>query len=246
MRLCLPARAWYVGIAVLLAAGFSRATADFTVTDVGTLPSGSYTPESHAWGVNASGQVMGDSMSTSGQVNAFLYSNGVLTNLGTLGGNPYSFAFGVNATAQAVGESGPFAGSAANHAFLYSNGMMTDLGTLGGATSSARGINDKGQVVGVATTSEGIGHPFLYQKGVMTSLGDLAGQPPGGIARAINAAGQIVGTGGTHAFLYQNGNMKDMGTPSGAVAPATPTGSTKPGRWSDSPTAKPSSTETGL
>ena len=44
---------------------------------------------------------------------------------------------------------------------------MHDLGTLGGKTSEAFGINDIGQVVGRAGTSDDdwIGHAFLWEAG---------------------------------------------------------------------------------
>jgi probable HAF family extracellular repeat protein len=150
---------------------------------LGALPSGPFSPSSLAWGVNASGQVVGDSGSSSGQPHAFLYTGGAMTDLGTLGGNPYSFAFGINASGQIVGESGPDPGTA-KHAFLYSNGVMRDLGTLGGSYSSARGINDVGQVIGYSATADGSLQAFLYSNGSMTALGAFT-------ANAINSAGQI-------------------------------------------------------
>lgn len=69
---------------------------------------------------------------------------------------------------------------------------ITDLGTLGGAAGEAFGINDAGQVVGWALTTEGYTHAFLYSAGTMSDLGALSG---GNLseATAINAGGQIVG-----------------------------------------------------
>jgi probable HAF family extracellular repeat protein len=46
----------------------------------------------------------------------------------------------------------------------------------------------------------------------MTNLGTLPGQAAGSIARGINASGQIVGTAGNYAFLYQNGVMTNLGS----------------------------------
>jgi probable HAF family extracellular repeat protein len=82
---------------------------------------------------------------------------------------------------------------------------MTDLGDLGGGYSTARGINDRGQVVGGSRTAGGEWNAFLWETGVMTNLGNL-----GGYCRAygINGSGQVVGYSGTadgeyRAFLWQ-------------------------------------------
>ncbi len=65
------------------------------------------------------------------------------------------------------------------------------LPTLGGNNSSARGINDLGQVVGNSTIDTGITRGFLWQAG----SGMQALTPPGpfGEALAINNAGQVAG-----------------------------------------------------
>src|SRR5258708_13372768 len=95
---------------------------------------------------------------------------------------------------------------------------IKDLGTLpGGTRSFANGINNRGQVVGEATTvAGGNGHSFLFENGVMVDLGTL----PGGnrsAAIAINNRGQVVGGSNTpsavpHPFLFKNGAMVDPPT----------------------------------
>jgi uncharacterized membrane protein len=74
---------------------------------------------------------------------------------------------------------------------------VTDLGTLGGAESYAWGINNKGQIVGGAASSEH--HPGAYCQPVLfdaTGEGnnvDLLPKSDDGDAFAINSLGQIVG-----------------------------------------------------
>ena len=65
---------------------------------------------------------------------AFLYSNGQLTNLGTLGGE-YGQGRGINSSGEIAGYSTLANGS--YRAFLYSNGHMAALGTLGADYSVA-------------------------------------------------------------------------------------------------------------
>jgi probable HAF family extracellular repeat protein len=77
-----------------------------------------------------------------GPYHAFLYEDGQMKDLGTLGGGS-SEAYGINDSGRVIGGSNTSSGE--RHAFLYENGQMKDLGTLGGTTMSiANPINDSG------------------------------------------------------------------------------------------------------
>jgi probable HAF family extracellular repeat protein len=84
---------------------------------------------------------------------------------------------------------------------LFERGAVHDLGTLGGNSSSASGINDRGQIVGFSTTASGDFHAFLYENGVMTDLGTLPGSNFS-VANGINNRGDVVGASGGHAVLW--------------------------------------------
>lgn len=172
--------------------------------------------------INDAGQIAGWADTPNGlDVHPFLYGDGVMTDLGTLGGSS-GFVNAMNAAGQVVGLAsiGHVDGHDVYHAFLYGNGVMMDLGTLGGSTSEALDVNDAGEAVGYAyLADDGTHHAFLYSDGVMHDLGTLGGSYS--TARAVNAAGQVVGDSAiagdqaVHAFLYTDGAMIDLDTTGG-------------------------------
>ncbi|MCL2639626.1 MAG: DUF3466 family protein [Phycisphaerales bacterium] len=205
------------------------------MTDLGSLGDWSW-----GTGINAAGQVTGISFWSDLNLTyrAFLYTDGVMQDLGTLGGTR-SAGWAVNASGQVAGES-YLAGDVFSHAFLYSNDTMIDLGTLGGAGSRAFAINDAGQVTGNASSADDTNHAFLYTNGEMIGLGEMTGLGEGielsnlgfdySNGLAINNLGQVVGYAYVtspfwidgqlsdehplflyeHAFLYTDGQMIDL------------------------------------
>jgi probable HAF family extracellular repeat protein len=176
-----------------------------------------------ATSINSAGHAVGYSYLDASNRHAFLYKNGVLSDIGSFGG--YSGALAINDQDVIAG----FASDQSNgtaRAFVFSNGVMTELDPSGIPLESyANGINNSGQVVGeFLTTSQDSFHAFLYSGGTFTDLG-FAGSPETN-ASAINDQGQIVG--GTliayqvvcpptmciqykpHAFVYKNGALVDL------------------------------------
>jgi len=163
------------------------------------------------YGINSSGQIVGD-----GPEDAYLYTNGVTQDLGSLGGQGStggSAATAINDAGQIVGTS--YTSSLTWDGFLYSNGTMLDLGSFGGADTEALAINNAGTVVGysdIANPSSGTGmSAFLYSNGTLTDLDALLGGTHNTSANGVNDAGTIVGTaltaGLTTGFVYSNGSV---------------------------------------
>ena len=99
---------------------------------------------SYASSINAAGTVVGSSTTSGGDLHAFAYSHGLMTDLGTLGG-ARSLARVVNNPGQVAGDSTTPTSGGYDHAFLYSKNLMADLGTLGGNFSGATAINASGK-----------------------------------------------------------------------------------------------------
>ncbi len=139
---------------------------------------------------------------------AVLWQGGAITDLGALPGCESAIAYAINSTGDVTGDSfndftGPW------RAFLLHAGVMTDLGTLPGYPyGKASDINDSGDVVGCSFDSGGSARPVLYANGTVVDLGTLGGG--NSYANAINNAGQIVGTSGGRAFLWQAGTLLDL------------------------------------
>ncbi len=202
--------------ALIVVVGLSLAASSAHASLLGAISSVNALNKVTAIGPN--GELVGMAATQGSSANhAFLSSNGVLTDLGTLGGTTSS-AQAINAAGQVVGQSG-VAGDGSQHAFLYSGGSLTDLGTLGGSYSSATGINSSGQVAGTSALASGFNHAFVYSNGKMTDLGTLGGIMSTG--SGINDAGQVVGQsamidGSTHAFIANHSVLTDLGTLGGS------------------------------
>jgi probable HAF family extracellular repeat protein len=159
--------------------------------DLGTL--GGTNPASLAWDVNNVGQVVGQSswnVSNGTTYRAFLWQNGVMTYLGTAGGQD-SVARAINDAGLITGK---FTNSGSSHAFLWKNGTMTDLGW---SSTGGNDINDAGQLV-----ADGRLWTPTVPNGTTGTFTDLGQLPPtftdpwwtiGSTALGINNAGHVVG-----------------------------------------------------
>jgi probable HAF family extracellular repeat protein len=175
---------------------------DGGVIDLGTLGGLS----SFAAGVNNGGQAVGRADLPGGFSRAVIFSDGVITDLGTLPGGTASFGRAINNRGEVACLSNTAAG--AFHACLWRHGVMTDLGTLGGTFSDSAGIDNRHRIVGASTVASGQQHAYIFSKAKMTDLNELIPADSGWTlvaATGINDVGEIVGNGRingqTHAFL---------------------------------------------
>ncbi len=128
----------------------------------------------YANGVNDRGQIIGDISATDEIVHTALWGDGRMTDLEAPSGYTNSIGSGLNNRGEVVGRCfnnsnpvraflrnhvgdnalGRYLDGPSEHAFVYSGGRMQDLNELIPADAdwtleSARGINDRGQIVGV-------------------------------------------------------------------------------------------------
>lgn len=246
-------RGWVVGVsesgAIDPLTGFRETNAvlwrNGQIINLGTLGGNA----SGANAVNNQGQVVGGALTTipdlfsdvfsntyffelygfylfpgSTESHAFLWQEGKMNDLGTLGG-PDSVAWFVNERGQVAGQS--TIDSIANSTtliptvdpFFWDHGKMVDVGNLGGTYGYVIAFNDLGQMTGSMTLAGDVSyHPFFWSRGVLTDLGTFGGNC--GEAHALNDAGEVVGWSGScqtfaFAFLWKNGVMTDLGTVDG-------------------------------
>lgn len=212
-------RKFFAGIllfSALLAPGLGQAAPLYTPS---FLPGVDFVPT----GMNNAGQIAGFAGSGAGTVHAVRYADGVLADLGDLGGRD-SYALAINEAGDLTGAL--LTDSGEEHAFLLQGGQLTRLpgGTVG------YGLNARGDIVGKKSTLEGQSG-FLFSGGQLTDIANL-GQGVGGVggfdgvAVDINDRGQVAGASAMvndlpaptrHPYLYQRGTTTDLGALSDGV-----------------------------
>lgn len=169
------------------------------------------------------------------------WRDGVITDLGTLGGyNNGIFELNGSGVGAGFGETGaidPLTSFPQAHAAISKGGRLIDLGTLGGNESWASGINDRGEVSGEASNTtpdpyaQGLNpypsatqwHATLWHNGKARDLGTLGG--PDSIGGLLDARGDVAGESFTNfkknpdtglptldPFVWRDGHMRDLGS----------------------------------
>jgi probable HAF family extracellular repeat protein len=169
---------------------------------------------SAAYAVNQTGQITGYAQTTNRE-RAFLYSQGTMTDIGTLlGASSNSFGYGIN-------DAGHIAGTSYNvsysrySAFYYNGSSIRLIGTLGGSDASALAINNHDQITGYATTTAGFDHAFRYANNTLADLGTLGGDYSYGLAinnHNVIVGGAFIDPANTtyHAFITRDNTLVDL------------------------------------
>jgi probable HAF family extracellular repeat protein len=146
---------------------------------------------------------------------AFVRKNGVTTDLGTLPGGQSSLAYWVNDRGLIVGQSqngsiDPLTGVPEVRGVLWRKGQITDLGTLGGNASNTIAINNHGQVVGAATNATF--DPFANTPQAACLVLSTGNVPSCSAFTFVFNSVFSPTTTETHAFAWQDGFIRDLGT----------------------------------
>lgn len=225
---------------------------DGKIVNLGTLGGN----QSSAGAVNRRGEVVGAALNSTTDLfpyrppyydffflgngtesHAFLWRDGTMRDLGTLGG-PDSAAFLVNDKGQVAGSSdvdfnaNPVTGGPTVHPFLWEHGKMIDLvagvppAMFGGTFGVAARLNERGQVLGTMhLTGDTTWHSFVWDEGVVTDLGTFGGINT--TAQWLTNAGHASGKSDVtaictacapdnqkqlhHPFIWRDGVMTDLG-----------------------------------
>jgi len=195
--------------------------AGYEVIDLGTLGGNSAAPRDF----NDFGKIVGFSLTASGRIHAFAWENGSMSDLGTLGRE--------QAAADRVNNAGVVAGVVWTGSgydlqgpqtvpTIWRDGAGSLLDTPRNGPFGATAMNEQGQIVWSAYGYEQV-FTWISKNGVWQQLAGLHGPRSSATAYAMNEHGTIVGSssavngeehvGGTyHAFIWENGSTRDLGT----------------------------------
>jgi probable HAF family extracellular repeat protein len=165
--------------------------------------------DSRAYALNDEGVVVGHSRLSSGQLHAFVWQGNQIQDVNRPG-DIEGIATDINNAGSIV-----IRGRSNQPSFLLlPDGTRTVLPFFPSA------LNEAGEIAGVQDF-----FPVVWKQGVVTRLGTLPGYGAGETTD-INEKGQVVGLLGTYnissrAFLWQKGQMTDLGTFGGPSSRAT-------------------------
>jgi probable HAF family extracellular repeat protein len=191
------------------------------MTDLGTLPNGG--DSRLAYGINGRNEITGClSLAIGGPYtnafHAYRYWKGEFLDLGVIAGNQ-SCGTAINRFGDIVGYTTYDLNNLNSfHAFRYTKGQMHEIADL----NQALAINNRGDIAGWTFNDSALPQPTAIVDGQLVIIDTLGGSR--GMARGINNNQSIVGSSlvsddpiVSHAFLWQNGILTDLGTLGGGT-----------------------------
>src|SRR5213076_2487032 len=157
-----------------------QSSRQYTVTDIGTL-GGTFT---QAFRINEAGQVIGGSTTSSGDLHAFLWTQGTgMIDLGTLAGSTSSLAWGINNRGDVVGFSTVASGGPEHAVVWTAQGQIRDVGTFNGTNTHFRTVDNAGTTAVGSDNLRSGGHEHAvlwHQATGFQDLGTLGNDPSSG------------------------------------------------------------------
>jgi probable HAF family extracellular repeat protein len=210
----------------LILAVYSLACESYTITNLGHLGAN----RSHAYGINNSGVVVGQSYTTYLNMpprHAFIWQDGIMTDLGTIEGLLSSTAYDVNDHNVAIGVAVGGAGGIENTPVQWEKNQILELIIPAGLAGEAIAINNAGIIVGFtidANSIPSVDQAVIWKNGHMA---ELPTSTKSYFSRAVglNESGKIVGfeivkknindpeQGEYRAVMWKDGNLIDLGIP---------------------------------
>ena len=185
----------------------------WTIQTLGDLGAGGTV----AFGVNNHGEIVGYSHTASGQIRAFHWDAGVMTDAGALNPAFPSSLYAINDQGIGVGTGN------GTEVALWDEGDWAPIGREGTPID----LNKSAHVAGTRWNGNcTVG--YLYRNGTFQDIPALVNYGPGFVsnALALNDRGMVVGAAGVdwfvyHAYTWQDGVMTDLGTFGGLRSIAT-------------------------
>lgn len=176
--------------------------------------------------INNSAEIVGFYSVGNGPDIAFVYSGGKYSEVKSPSSTLDSIEFlGINDSGVIVGSLSAMHGTAPEQGFIYNKGKFEYIIVPGSKGTQARGINNKGEVVGAYADSSGLNHGFTYVSGKFTTV-----NVPGAKQTVVNGICYnfpvIVGTyinskNQTLGFVEENGSFTTIAYPDANATVAT-------------------------